>query len=145
MLRGLIVTHGDLGRALKQTAETITGPVPELEVISNLELSRDLLCERIEVSLSSWDKAEGIVLTDIPGGSCTQATLLRAAARPEIGVVTGVNLSMLVDFLVNRGKFNAREMAERLESKGRTSIRNMERETRGSPSSRSQGKGLHTA
>jgi mannose/fructose-specific phosphotransferase system component IIA len=121
-----MVTHGDLGRSLRATAETIVGPVSELEVISNLGLSRESLCEAVEECLGRWGDDEGVVLTDIPGGSCTQAALLRARSHPAVCVVTGLNLPMLVDFLVNRGKYNAHDMAARLELKGKAAVRNLE-------------------
>jgi mannose/fructose-specific phosphotransferase system component IIA len=134
VLRGLIVTHGDLGRSLRATAETMTGLGEDVEVISNEKHSRDSLCDAVETCLAGWGEDEGIVLTDIPGGSCTHAALLRAGHHPNVGVVTGVNLPMLVDFLFNRSKFTAREMAERLEFKGKTAVRNLEKEAHPSAS-----------
>ena len=48
-----------------------------------------------------------LVLTDIHGGSCAQAALSGAVAGHGAPVITGVNLPMLVDFLVNRGSYSA--------------------------------------
>lgn len=126
MLRGLIVTHGDLGRSLRATAETMTGLGSDIEVLSNETHSRDSLCEAVEQRLQAWGGDPGILLTDIPGGSCTHAALLQAASLPHIGVVTGVNLPMLVDFLFNRNKYEVAELAERLELKGRAAVQNLQ-------------------
>jgi PTS system mannose-specific IIA component len=126
VLRGLIVTHGDLGRSLLATAETMTGLGSDLEVLSNEHHSRDSLCDAVEERLRRWGDEEGIVLTDIPGGSCTYAGLLGAASHPNVGVVTGVNLPMLVDFLFNRGKYGVAELATRLEFKGKAAVQNLE-------------------
>jgi mannose/fructose-specific phosphotransferase system component IIA len=41
-------------------------------------------------------------------------------------VITGINLPMLVDFLVNRGTYSAAEMAARLIEKGRAGVRLLE-------------------
>jgi PTS system mannose-specific IIA component len=126
VLHGLIVTHGDLGRSLRTTAETMTGLGSDIEVLSNETHSRESLCEAVEGHLRLWGDEEGIVLTDIPGGSCTHAALLRAARHPNVGVVTGVNLPMLVDFLFNRGKYGVAELAERLEFKGKAAVQNLQ-------------------
>jgi mannose/fructose-specific phosphotransferase system component IIA len=126
VLRGLIITHGDLGRSLRATAETMTGLGSDVEVLSNENHSGDSLSHAVEERLCLWGDDEGIVLTDIPGGSCTHAALLRAASRPNVGVVTGVNLPMLVDFLFNRGKYGVAELAQRLEFKGKAAVQNLE-------------------
>jgi PTS system mannose-specific IIA component len=125
VLHGLIVTHGDLGRSLRATAETMTGLGSDVDVLSNEKHSRDSLCEAVEERLRLWGDEEGIVLTDIPGGSCTHAALLRAATHANVGVVTGVNLPMLVDFLFNRGKYGVAELADRLEFKGKAAVQNL--------------------
>jgi PTS system mannose-specific IIA component len=124
VLRALLVTHGDLGQALLATAQGIVGvPVDGIEVLSNRDLSREALAQQVDGRLAAWGGAEGVVLTDLFGGSCTQAVLGGGPARPGVGVVCGVNLPMLVDFLVNRGKYGAAEMAARLTDKGRAGVR----------------------
>jgi mannose/fructose-specific phosphotransferase system component IIA len=127
MLRALLITHGDLGAALLQTASGIVGPTPGVEAISNKDQSREGLTRLIESKIAAWNGEQGLVLTDIHGGSCAQAAtsgaLLGRGAPP---VITGVNLPMLVDFLVNRGTYTAAEMAARLIEKGRAGVRLLE-------------------
>jgi PTS system mannose-specific IIA component len=121
MLRALLVTHGELGQAMLATAQGI------VEVLSNRDLSREALARLVEERLAAWGGAEGVVLTDLFGGSCTQAVLGAGVARPGTGVVCGLNLPMLVDFLVNRGKYRGAEMAARLTDKGRAGVRLLSR------------------
>jgi mannose PTS system EIIA component len=123
MLRALLITHGDLGDSLLHTASGIVGPAPGVEAISNKDQSREGLARLIESKLAEWDGEEGIVLTDIHGGSCAQAAMSGAFAVRGTPVITGVNLPMLVDFLVNRGSYSAAEMAARLIEKGRAGVR----------------------
>src|SRR5262245_45143073 len=126
MLRALVVTHGDLGEALLQTATGIVGPAPGVEAITNRDQSRAGLTRVIEAKIAQWNGEEGLVLTDIHGGSCAQAAMSGVLAGRGAPVITGVNLPMLVDFLVNRGSFTAAEMAARLIEKGRASVRLLE-------------------
>jgi len=123
MLRGLLVTHGDLGASLLATACGIVGAAPGVEALSNHGQSREGLTKLVDEALTAWGEEPGIVLTDIHGGSCAQAALSGAIGRRGTPVVTGVNLPMLVDFLVNRGAYSAPDMAARLVEKGRAGVR----------------------
>jgi mannose/fructose-specific phosphotransferase system component IIA len=126
MLRALLITHGDLGASLLTTASGIVGPAPGVEAISNKDQSREGLTRLIEARLAEWNGEAGVVLTDIHGGSCAQAAMSGALAGHGMPVITGVNLPMLVDFLVNRGSFSAADMAARLIEKGRAGVRLLE-------------------
>ena len=63
------------------------------------------------------------MLTDFWGGSCHTCGLKATRGRGEILLLTGVNLPVLLDYLHNRDRFTASELAERLQTKGRESIR----------------------
>jgi mannose/fructose-specific phosphotransferase system component IIA len=126
MLRALLITHGDLGASLLQTASGIIGPAPGVEAISNRDQSREGLARLIEAKIAEWNGEEGLVLTDIHGGSCAQAAMSGALAGRGAPVITGVNLPMLVDFLVNRGSYSAADMAARLIEKGKAGVRLLE-------------------
>ena len=66
----------------------------------------------------------GLLLTDFWGGSChTCACVGGAAATVNMVIVTGVNLPLLLDYLHNRDRFAVGELAERMQQKGRDSIR----------------------
>ena len=123
MLRALLVTHGDLARALLETAQGIVGSVEGVETLTNHGLSRDRLAQAVEERVAAWAGEGGVVLTDIMGGSCTQAALLGVAEGRQVAVISGVNLPMLVDFLVNRGAYDVSRMSERLVEKGRNGVR----------------------
>ena len=123
MLRGLVVTHGELGQVLVSTAEKIVGPAGDVEILSNEGHSRESLRRAVEDRLLAWAGEPGLLLTDVPGGSCTQAVLARLPEHPNVRVVSGLNLPMIVDFLANRARCSAEEMAERLTTRGRAAVR----------------------
>ncbi len=118
----LLVTHADLGAALLRAAEQIYGPVDGVEVLSNSGLSRADLEREIAARVARWPEG-GLVLTDFPGGSCQQGGLLAARDRPEVVVVSGINLPALLDYLHNREQYPCGELAERLKAKAQDSVR----------------------
>jgi PTS system mannose-specific IIA component len=118
----LLVTHADLGAALLRAAVQVYGPVEDVEVLSNSELSRADLENAIRDRVSGW-KDGGLVLTDFPGGSCQQCGLLAAQDHEGILVITGVNLPALLDYLHNREQYPVAELAERLTTRARNSVR----------------------
>ncbi len=118
----LLVMHAELAQALIHAAQKVYGPITDVATISNEGLSRDGLEDAIQDSVIGW-KHGGLVLTDFWGGSCHTCGMAAARGRGEIVIITGVNLPVLLDYLHNREKMSAIELAERLQQKGRDSIR----------------------
>jgi mannose PTS system EIIA component len=118
----LLVMHGDLARALLEAAQKVYGPIDDVEVLSNENLSRESLEDEINLRVKSWSEG-GLVLTDFWGGSCHICGASVARKRGEIVVLTGVNLPVLIDYLHNRDQLGASELAERLLKKGQESLR----------------------
>lgn len=118
----LLVMHADLAEALLHAASAVYGPIEGIEVLSNSGLSREALEARIVEQVTHW-RHGGLVLTDFWGGSCHTCGLKATRGRGEILLLTGVNLPVLLDYLHNRDRFTASELADRLQTKGRESIR----------------------
>ncbi len=118
----LIVTHADLAQALVHAAEQVVGPVEDVTLLSNDGLSRRDLEDAIESSVQGWTHG-GLLLTDFWGGSCHTCGASAVRRHGEVVIVTGINLPLLLDYLYNRDRFPAGELAERLQQKGRDSIR----------------------
>ena len=117
----LLVMHSDLAAAMVRAAEKVVGDSDGLEVLSNSGLSREELEARIDERVTHWPDG-GLVLTDFWGGSCH--TCGASAARGKaVVVITGCNLSMLIDYVHNRDKYGVDALAERLLAKGQQSIR----------------------
>jgi mannose PTS system EIIA component len=99
--RGLIFTHGALGRELIAAAELILGHADGLESRSNNGLSAAAQTALIEDFLAQEPEVPAVIFVDLLGGSCCQAgtTFL----DPErVQLVTGVNLPMVIAFLQGR-------------------------------------------
>lgn len=118
-LRGIVVCHGDLARALVAAAEQISGITGALAPVSNNGCNRDSLEERISAAVGG---EPAVVFVDMASGSCLFAVLHRLRAQPSVSVVTGVNLPMLVDFVFHRSA-PAATAAERAIAKGGEAIK----------------------
>ena len=118
----LIVTHADLAEALVRAAERVVGRIEDVTLLSNEGLSRADLEQAIDTSVKGW-KQGGLLLTDFWGGSCHTCGASAARRHGEIVIVTGINLPLLLDYVYNRDRLAVGDLAERLQAKGRDSIR----------------------
>jgi mannose/fructose-specific phosphotransferase system component IIA len=116
MIGAIIIGHGDLPKALIDALYTITGPQEGIIGISNRSCSMVNLKQNITDELKSFNKA--VVFTDLPGGSCTIA-----CRSLKIPVVSGVNLPMLLEFVLIRDKVDFDGLIEKLTATGREGIK----------------------
>ena len=114
--------HSDLADALLRAAQKVYGPVGGVEVFSNEGLSREDLEQAITRRVGDWREG-GLVLTDFWGGSCHVSGAAATRGHGDIVVVTGLNLPALLDYLHNRDQYSSLDLADRLQKKGRESIR----------------------
>lgn len=124
----LLVMHSDLAAALLRAASAVYGPVEDLEVMSNEGFSREDLEKKISERVSGWPDG-GLILTDFWGGSCHICGIAASRGRGHVAVITGLNLPTLLDYLHNRDQYEPIHLAERLQRKGRDSIRIHQAET----------------
>ena len=118
-LRGVVVCHGALAGALVEAAESISGVKGALLPVSNSGCDRDALEERVAQAV---DRRPTIVFVDLASCSCLFAVLHRLRAKPDVRVVTGVNLAMLVDFVFHR-TLSPEDAAARAVAAGNRAIR----------------------
>ena len=118
-VRGIVVAHGDVAASLVDAVRGIAGVTPgALVPLSNEGLGRDDLCDKIR---NAYGGGRQIIFTDLPSGSCHLAAMLVARESPDIAVVSGVNLPMLLDFVFKRG-LELNELVQRLADKGQNGI-----------------------
>ena len=100
-VRGLVVCHGRLADALVAAVREIVGEDGGLVPLSNEGCSTEELERRIEALL---DDVPGpvIVFSDLPSGSCTFAARHLKRTGRALGLVGGVNLPLLLDFVFHR-------------------------------------------
>lgn len=118
-IHGVVLAHGTMAVGLVDAVRAITGvPADVLIPVSNGGLSPQVLADRVAEAVGG---RPSIVFTDLPSGSCGFAARLLARNVQDIAVVCGVNLPMLLDFVMHR-ELAREELLERLVSKARASI-----------------------
>lgn len=118
-LRGVVVSHVELAQALVAAVRAISGVDGVLAAVSNEGCDPAALTARIDAAIGS---GPAVVFVDLPGGSCLTGTVRYARGRPDVAVVTGVNLAMLLDFVFHRELAPA-EAARRAADAGGRAIR----------------------
>jgi PTS system mannose-specific IIA component len=128
MIGCVILTHGDLGLALKNTLEGIMGRQKGISVISNSGLGKEELFSALHKEANRKVHPEGIVIfVDMFGTSCWQTAKRVAATVDKDGqksaVITGVNLPMLVKFFSLRTSLPVEELVPLIKQEGEKGIK----------------------
>ena len=118
-VRGVILAHSSLAAGLAAAARQISGAGEDaLAALSNEGHGPEGMLAAIE-SVAGDEPL--IVFTDLNSGSCSFAARKFARARAETGIVCGVNLPILIDFVFHR-EMPLPELVARLVEKGRGGI-----------------------
>jgi mannose/fructose-specific phosphotransferase system component IIA len=117
-LRGVVVGHGGVAAALVAAAEEISGVRGVLVAVSNSGLDKAGLETRV---LDAVGGVPAVIFVDLPSGSCLFAAMRQLPSHPELRVVTGVNLVMLLEFLFHRER-TPDEVAKRAAESGARGI-----------------------
>ncbi|UCB53173.1 MAG: hypothetical protein JSV10_03595 [Candidatus Zixiibacteriota bacterium] len=128
MIKCIILTHGDLGSALKRTLEGIMGKQEGLSIISNSGLGREELLSALTGKLTQERDKEGVIIfVDMFGTSCWQTAKKVVAEAGSHGnknaVITGVNLPMLVKFFSHRQTLPLEQLVPLVKQEGEKGIR----------------------
>lgn len=115
MIGLVIVTHGDFSKGLADSVKMITG---EYENMVTLSLKKndnaEELYEKILKSIEKADEGDGVMIfTDVLGGTPSNLSTL-AARKKGLYCLTGVNLPMLIEFVMLAGEdLSLEQVAER--------------------------------
>lgn len=95
-IRGVVAGHGTFASGIISAVEQITGRGAQFVAISNTGLCLDDIQGALARALD--DTGARVIFTDLPAGSCTMAVRRMIRERAGVMLVTGVNLSLLLDF-----------------------------------------------
>jgi len=123
MIGAILVSHESLSRSILESLEKVSGESKDIIPLSSGGLSASRLEEEIIAAVESMKEMDGVILfTDLYGGSCSQVCSRVQRRFPDIPVITGFNLPLLIDFVFQREK-PVLEIVERLVDRGRAGIK----------------------
>lgn len=98
----ILLTHGEFSKGIAQSCRFILGEVENLKPLSiTLDETIDEIKAMVEEEIQAFGNgAPTILVTDIPGGSTTQAAVKVMAERQDVYLVTGLNLGLLVALIM---------------------------------------------
>jgi mannose/fructose-specific phosphotransferase system component IIA len=118
-VRGLIIAHSSLATGFAAAVRQIAGVGEDvLQAISNEGLGPDELLHKVREAAGD---SPTIIFTDLPSGSCAFTARKLSADRPGTGIICGVNLPVLLDFVFHRD-LPLQPLVDRLVDKGRVGI-----------------------
>lgn len=124
MIGLLIVTHGRLSEALLESAAMLVNDTDRVRAVSFLPgQGIEDLSNAVRGALDELADNDGILaMVDIPGGSPARVVGGLTLERPGLGLVTGVNLAMVVEALMARQTVTLSELVDLVLRSGRDSI-----------------------
>lgn len=109
---GILVGHGKLAEGLLDAVEEITGTRDGLLPLDNHGVTPEGLEEQL-TELAGQHAS--VIFVDLPSGSCAFAARRLKRRHPQMAIVCGVNLPLLLDFMFHR-TLPLDELVERLRS-----------------------------
>ncbi len=121
MVKLILITHGNLGEALLNTASAICccvkGNIIAFSVTGKVNL--DDLEKKIK---NSFIGESALIMVDSFGGTSSNIALKCYAENNNISIVCGVNLNMVLSALNNQNKMNLTELTAKVIADGKKAI-----------------------
>lgn len=117
--RGILLAHGGMAEGIVDAVRHITGADEEVLVpLSNRGLSAAALAEEVRTRMGPGPT---LLFTDLKSGSCGFAAHLLARDLKDLVIISGVNLPLLLEFVMLR-QLPLEELVPRLLEKGRAAV-----------------------
>jgi PTS system mannose-specific IIA component len=125
MIGLVLVTHGNLAVEFKAAMEHVVGPQPCVETIciaaeDDMEVRRADIAAAVKACNSESGNRGVIILTDMFGG--TPSNLAISLLGPQVEVIAGVNLPMLIKLASVRKTANVEAAVQAAQDAGRKYI-----------------------
>ena len=124
MIGIIVMTHGSFSEEIIKSCELIAGPA---ERTAAIKLNRNDNIEDLNKNfVEKLNEGDGVlVLADLLGGSPSNVASLNLKKGGKFHALTGVNLPMLLEALINREGKSLEELAEACIEAGQTGINNI--------------------
>ncbi len=117
--RAVLLAHGAMAEGIVDAVRRITGVDDDVLVpLSNRGLSPASLAEQVQRHVGT---GPALLFTDLQSGSCGFAARMLARDFPDLVIISGVNLPLLLEFVIHR-ELPIGELVPRLLTKGRAAL-----------------------
>ncbi len=112
----IVASHGQLAKYALDSAEMVVGKQENCGVLTvSMDFTLEDAIKQMEEIFNGLDRSAGtVILVDILGGTPSNVSGRLALTEENILVVSGLNLPLLVDLLMNRER-SLEEIAKSLE------------------------------
>ncbi|HDX7259343.1 TPA: PTS sugar transporter subunit IIA [Clostridioides difficile] len=125
----IIATHGNMAKAMLESAELIVGKQENVETLGlNHGDSIDEFSRKLEDGIEKYKDEGVLVLLDFYGGTPfnTSAIIINKFAKVcELECLTGVNLPMLLELFLNRDTMKLKDLKNLCEEVGISGIKDV--------------------
>ncbi|RMC23640.1 MULTISPECIES: PTS sugar transporter subunit IIA [unclassified Lactobacillus] len=118
----LICTHGNSATELLKSAEMICGKQDNCQTVK-FEMG-----EELDELLNDLDQKIGLLsnsiicLTDLKGGTPFNMLIKLVEKYPNMEIITGVNIPMLLELFINRSQVSSSKLIDMIVEAGKTGI-----------------------
>lgn len=126
MISIILSGHGGFATGLEKAMKQILGEQPQVIAIDFPECSTTaLLTAQFEEAIANLDERDGLVLTDLLGGTPFRVASTLAMQKVGREVITGVNMQLVLEMVLEREGLSSQEfrlMALECGHRGLTSL-----------------------
>ncbi len=109
-----VITHGELACSLAQVSEKLTVPPIPLQCYSNKTRTSEDIVFEIQKRIEDEKPEKTIIFVDLIGGSCWIMGNRIKRDNPDISVIAGVNVPMLISFYINFSRMNWSDLLQKI-------------------------------
>ena len=109
----VLASHGGLADGARDTLDMIVGDVSNVHTISLARDDKDQIEDRALALIDSFDPSDAVyVLTDMLGSSVNNQMVSLKTKRPEVTVISGMNLPLILEIALSDEPLSEATLAE---------------------------------
>lgn len=124
MVKIVIASHGPMAEAMVESSKMLYGEVNNVAAVCLYpQDSANDFAAKLSKEIEGND--EVLLLVDIPGGTPSNQGMLLLSKYPGLRIVSGMNLMMFLETIIQSGNMNVDELKNAIMQSGKESIREM--------------------
>ena len=117
-----LITHGNFAECLKKLAEKLVTPAVDIQTYTNLTLSLEEIEKDILEKIEQIKPDKSLILVDLAGGSCWMSASRIKRDNPDIAVIDGVNVPLIVSYHINSTNLQWNDLLSKIVEDGKKGI-----------------------